>query len=140
MPYYKDINNGLHFLESATQELDDGVIIDNTTLLPSGCILITDAEAQAIITANEAAQAAILAALPNSAGFTQAIKSELGGIVDVNALAVAYPLFFDAIATQQWSDVKALVLDAQSKNVINTNQYAAIKSAALSFNIPLELV
>jgi len=140
MPYYKDINNGMRFLDSATQELDDGVIFDNTTLLPSGCILITDAEAKAIIAENEKAQAAIIAALPNSAGFAQAIKSDLGGILAVNAISAAYPLFFDAIATQQWSDVKALVLDAQSKNVINTTQYAAIKSAALSFNIPLELV
>jgi len=140
MPYYKDTNNNLHFLESATQERNDGVIIDNTTILPSGCIEITDTEAQALITANEAAQIAALASLPNPVGFTQAIKSELGGIVAVNTLVVAYPLFFDAVATQQWADVKALIIDAKAKNVVSTIQYAAIKAAATAFNIPITLL
>jgi len=130
MPYYlNNTTNQLYGLDS----------VDHEYALPDGVTPITDEQAQAIHDANAAAQAALNASLPNPTAFTQAIKLELGGIVSVNALAVAYPLFFDAIATQQWSDVKALVLDAQSKNVISIIQYAAIKAAALSFNIPLNL-
>jgi len=38
MPYYKDTENKLHFLDSSDFEY----------LLPSGCLLITDSEAEAI--------------------------------------------------------------------------------------------
>jgi hypothetical protein len=72
-------------------------------------------------------------------GFAQACKAAAGGIVQANALAVAYPLFFDAVAQQQWSDVQALILDAQAKSVINAQQYAAFKAAAAAHNIPINL-
>lgn len=38
MPYFKDSNNALHFLESASDE----------HLLPLGCVPVTDAEADAV--------------------------------------------------------------------------------------------
>lgn len=46
MPYYKDIKNELHFLDSAEFEY----------LLPADCIAITDEEAQAIQAEIEANQ------------------------------------------------------------------------------------
>jgi len=38
MPHYKDLNNGLHFLDDASF----------AHLLPEGCVEITDAEAEAL--------------------------------------------------------------------------------------------
>ena len=78
--------------------------------------------------------------LPDITGFIQAIKTALGGIVGANALAVPYPLFFAAVTAGDWPDVQALVIDAQTKSVINYTQYAAIKAAASNFNIPINLV
>lgn len=130
MPYYIDTNKHLYWLDT----------VDHEYALPNGVTPITDEQAQAIHDANAATQAAAIALLPNPVGFTQAIKSGLGGIVSVNALAVAYPLFFEAIATQQWEDVHTLIQDAKTKLVISADQYAAIKVAATTFNIPITLL
>lgn len=75
---------------------------------------------------------------PNSAGFISALKT-LWGIVECNTLSTAYPLFFAAISDNDWPNLQILILDAQSKNIINSTQYAAIKSAALANNIPVTL-
>jgi len=108
-------------------------------VLPAGCVEITDAEAESIQAAQAAAQAAAQTALPNPTGFAQAVKTGLGGIVAANSIAVAYPLFFAAISSGEWADVQALILDAQSKAVINSTQYANIKAAATANNIPITL-
>lgn len=76
---------------------------------------------------------------PDPAGFAQAVKVGMGGILAANALMVTYPAFFPAIQTQVWADVQALVLDAKAKSAISLAQYNAIKSAAVQFNIPVTL-
>ena len=38
MPHYKDLNNGLHWLDS----------VEHESYLPAGCVQITDAEADAL--------------------------------------------------------------------------------------------
>ena len=75
----------------------------------------------------------------DGSGFAQAIKAGVGGIVAANALAIVYPLFFSAVELANWPDVQALILDAQTKSVLNQTQYAAFKTAAAAFNIPIEL-
>ena len=76
---------------------------------------------------------------PSGAGFEQAIKTGVGGIVAANALARAYPLFFAAVQSGQWADVQALILDAQTTGAITPTQYAEFQAAATSFNIPVTL-
>ena len=127
MPYYQDTNNQLHYLSDA--DIANGGV----DLLPTGCVAITDTEATAL----QAAKGAAL--LPNPEGFAQAIKTALGGIVGANALAVPYPLFFAAVQLSDWEGVQALIEDAQAEAVVNAAQYAAIKAAALTNNIPVTL-
>ena len=133
MPYYQDIDNQLHFLSDA--DIVDGGL----RLLPTGCTAITDADAETIQATQQAVATAAAALLPNPAGFTKAIKTGVGGIIEANALSVAYPLFFSTLQPLDWEDLQALILDAQSKYVITATQYAAIKAAATSFNIPVTL-
>lgn len=105
-------------------------------LIPKDFILLTQDQANAIV---QVSADALDALLPRIDGFIQSIKSGLGGIVAANSLAIRYPLFFAAVSSAQWPDVQALILDAQSKSVINPTQYAAIKSAAAANNIPVSL-
>lgn len=72
-------------------------------------------------------------------GFAEAIKISVGGILSANALMGAYPAFFPAIQSANWTDVQTLVLDAKSKAVITAAQYKSIKAAAQQFNIPVTL-
>ena len=106
---------------------------------PSGMTQLTDAQVATIAAAAQAAEAAKQAALPNPQGFVQAVKTGLGGIVAANALSVAYPLFFAAVNALEWADVQELILDAQSKAIVNPAQYAELKAAAAQFNIPITL-
>lgn len=76
---------------------------------------------------------------PNAAGFEQAVKVGVGGVLTANSLAAIYPLFFPAIEKGQWGDLQNLILDAQSKSVITGAQYSAIKAAATQYNIPITL-
>ena len=133
MPYYQDTNNQLHYLS------DDDIANGGLNLLPGGCTAITDAAADALQVAQQAAAEAAVALLPNPEGFIAAIKTALGGIVGANTLAVPYPLFFPAVTARDWPDVQSLVIDAQTKAVINATQYAAIKAAAALYNIPITL-
>lgn len=123
--YFKDTNNGLHFLSDADIEAGGEL------LLPPGCVQMTDAEATIVIAA--------MSVSPDPVAFSQAVKSGVGGILAANALMVAYPAFFPAIETGQWNDLATLILDAQSKNVITSAQYAAMKTAAALYNIPVTL-
>ena len=99
--------------------------------MPAGCNQISDAEYEA--------RPIPVVIVPDNAGFIQAVKTGLGGIVAANQLSVAYPLFFAAATSSDWADVQALVIDAQAKSAINSTQYAAIKSAAAANNIPITL-
>jgi hypothetical protein len=81
----------------------------------------------------------VLPVLPDLQGFLQAIKIGLGGIVAVNTLLIAYPAFLSAIQLSEWLDVQSLLIDALSKTAITPIQYAAIKSAAATYNIPVTL-
>jgi hypothetical protein len=76
---------------------------------------------------------------PDPQGFAQAIKVGVGGIVEANALAVAYPLFFDAVSLGNWPDVTALILDAQQKGILSPSQYAEFQAAAQQFNTGMVL-
>ena len=76
---------------------------------------------------------------PNIIGFQNAIKSAAGGIVGANTLATSYPLLSPAIEQQIWVDVQSLIIDAQTKLVINSTQYGAIKNAASMYSIPINL-
>lgn len=89
----------------------------------------------------EFAQSATLyvAPAPDPAGFAQAVKVGMGGILAANALMVAYPAFFSAIQTQVWADIQSLVIDAKTKSAITAAQYDVIKTAAAQFNIPVTL-
>jgi hypothetical protein len=123
--YYKDTDNKLHFLDSAEFEY----------LLPLDSILITNEEAATI----QAEYLASLPGIPDVQGFTQALKTALGGIIGANAIAVAYPLFFTALQTSEWDDVQALLIDAKTKTLLTTDQYAEIKTLAETYNIPINL-
>lgn len=106
---------------------------------PQGMTQISHSEADAITSAHAAAAQAALAKFPDPAGFEQAIKSAVGGILGANALAVAYPLFFGALQDQAWDDVQSMLVDASDQSAITATQYEAIKAATAQFNIPLTL-
>jgi len=83
--------------------------------------------------------APVIKPIPNPTGFAQSVKTGMGGILAANALMEIYPAFFPAIQTGQWADVQTLILDAQTKGVLNSTQYAEIKQAASDNHIPVAL-
>lgn len=76
---------------------------------------------------------------PSPFGFQNAVKIALGGIIGANALMVAYPAFLPALEQAQWTDLQALIIDANTTAKITAAQYAAIKAAATANNIPVTL-
>lgn len=66
MPYYKDTNNGLHFLEDTTHE----------NLLPVGSVQISDEDAAAIQAAN---------GQPETSSIPQVVSAAQGGIALIQA-------------------------------------------------------
>ena len=76
------------------------------------------------------------AALPNISGFIATLKLDMG-IIECNALAVSYPLFFTSIRESDWDSVQMLAIDA--KKILSTEQYNTIKTIALANNIPIKL-
>jgi hypothetical protein len=77
MPYFKDINGHLHFLDSA----------DFAYLLPPGSVAITDAEAAAIVAANTPESGPIV---PASISRRQGRLALLGaGLLDAVEAAIA---------------------------------------------------
>jgi hypothetical protein len=127
--YYQAPDHSLHFL--STNDLAAG----GYRLLPAGVVPITTAQAAAIQATNNPPANPT----PNAAGFVSDVKAALGGIIPSNTLAGQYPLFFPAIQSSDWADVQALILDAQIRGIIGSTQYAAIKAAAISNNIPIAL-
>ena len=126
MPYYKDKINQIHFLDST----------DFEHLLPEGYITITDKEAENAISIK---QEEMIASSVNPIQFISDIKAAIGGVLGSNTLAVLYPLLFPSIQTSDWVDVSVLILDAKSKEVINTIAYNLIKASAIANNIPITL-
>ena len=126
MPYYKDKINQIHFLDST----------DFEHLLPEGYITITDEEAEYDISIT---QEEMIASSVNPIQFISDIKAAMGGALGSNTLTVLYPLLFTSIQTSDWVDVSVLILDAKSKEVINTIAYNLIKASAIANNIPITL-
>lgn len=76
---------------------------------------------------------------PDGAGFLQAVKTGIGGIIAANRLAVAYPLYFATIMTAEWADLEALTIDAKARVILTAEQYEEIKVLAAHYNIPINL-
>ena len=130
MPYYKDQDGGLHFIDST----------DFEHLLPLGSQSITDEEVNTILVDRAAAAAAIAATIPNGQAFLLAIRSIIGNALAVNALLKIYPEFFLAIELARWEDTTLLIQDALTNSVITSLQYTQLKTAAATYNIPLTLI
>ena len=131
--YFQAPDYSLHYLEHSS------VVNGWASRLPAGSVSITDAQASTIQAAQQAAAIAAQAALPNPSGFIAAVKVAVGGIIGANTLMQAYPAFMPAIQAGDWIDVTALILDAKSKGVITSSQYAAMQAAAMANNVPLVL-
>jgi hypothetical protein len=110
--------------------------IDNAGNVYGGDCRVGDRKATA---AEVSAAAAAIASIPNPIKFAQDVKTAMGGIVAGNALMKLYPAFFPAISTEEYPDVQALIIDAQTTGALTTAQYAAIKNAAITDNIPITL-
>lgn len=130
MPYYKDQDEGLHFIDS----------IDFEHLLPLGSQSITDEEVNTILDSRAATAAAILAATTNGQAFLLAVRSIIGDALAANAILKIYPEFFLAIDLARWEDTTLLVQDALTNSVITSLQYTQLKAAAVTYNIPLSLI
>ena len=76
---------------------------------------------------------------PDPAGFEQAVKTALGGIIGSNALMVAYPAFMPALQQGDYVDLQVLILDAQTKGLLTAAQYASIQAANTQFNLGMTL-
>lgn len=122
MPFYKDTDNKIHFLDSS----------DFVHLLPTGYFEITDTEAHSIIQSTQPKQI-------NVSQFMIDIKSALGGIIGYNNLVMSYPLLSIAIQSGDWFDVQLLLIDAKTKLTITTQQYSEIFLSAIVNNIPIIL-
>lgn len=118
---------------------DMGGAAQSLPIWPQGMTLLTQAQADAVIAAQAAAAQAAAALLPDPNGFTSALKAAMGGIVGANALMISYPAFFPAVQQQDWVDVQALIIDANTTAKITSTQYIAFKAAATQFNIPVVL-
>lgn len=77
--------------------------------------------------------------LPDRAGFTQAVKAAVGGIVASNALAKLYPLFYPAVQEGNWDDVRALIIDAHNTGALTDLQYAGFKIMVVNYHLPISL-
>jgi len=131
--YFQAPDQSLHYL--STQDIENG----GEKLLPSGSVPITDNQANTIISAQQAAAAALAAKQLNKAGFVQALTTAFGGIVAANTYARTYPLFMPAVESLDWVNVQALIIDASNTGAITPTQYAAIKAAAAANNVPITL-
>ena len=78
--------------------------------------------------------------IPNGQAFIQACKVIFGGIASIVSNAtIPYSAFVFAVQDGDWSDVQILVTSAKTNNIITSTQYDAIKSAAITNNIPVSL-
>lgn len=127
MGLWKTANNEIH------DDMDGAAL--SLPNWPRDMTQITDVEADQI----RAAQQAALPPIIDVDGFTQAVKTGVGGILAANALMIDYPAFFPAIQSGEWNDLHDLIIDAKNKNIITLDQYNIIKSAASQFNIPIIL-
>lgn len=140
MKFYSKITHGFYDNEihenlpkdaiSIADELYDSLLIGQSM----GKKITSDDSEQPILT-----DPSITPPRPNLTKFIQDIKIGVGGIINANGLATAYPLFFSAIQLAEWFDVELLITDAFDNAIINTEQFNAIKSAAVENNIPIYL-
>jgi hypothetical protein len=131
--YFQDNSGNLHYLEHSD------VMKGWVSHLPSGASPISDATASSMIASQAASAVAAAALLPNRSGFIAAMNTALGGIIAANNYAKAYPLFMPTFDASDWINASAIIQNALSTAVITSGQYAAIKSASLTYNIPLTL-
>jgi len=80
-----------------------------------------------------------IAPQPDPAGFMEAVKAALGGVVGANALARAYPLFLPALQQSNWVDLTALIVDAHTHGLLSDQTYAGFGALATQYNIPVTL-
>jgi hypothetical protein len=102
---------------------------------PQGLTIATPAQLSAIA----AAQAAVIAAQVNLVGFETGLQSLFGGTVGWNTVLTKYPLIARALATSNWANIQALILDAHAKSIITPAQYSSIQGLVISNNIPITL-
>jgi hypothetical protein len=98
---------------------------------PQGMTIATPAQLAAIAAAQDAAQAA----LPNPIGFETGLQTLFGGTVGWNTVLTKYPLITRALATSNWANIQALILDAHAKSIITPAQYASIQGLVTANNI-----
>ena len=76
---------------------------------------------------------------PDGAAFIQAVKAVFGGIAAIIAAAnIPYSAFVFAVQDGDWADVQTLIVNAYPAFITST-QYASIKAAAITNNIPITL-
>ena len=90
---------------------------------------------------NTTLPAAIVPPQPNVAGFIQATKSVIGLTkIDANPTLSNYANWvFNALQLGQWADAQTLIITANTALIISPEEYAAIKSAVMQFNLPIIL-
>ena len=76
---------------------------------------------------------------PNGLAFIQSVKNSLGGIAVISESNIPYSAFVFAVQDSDWADMQILVTSAKTNNIITSTQYDAIKSSAITNNIPVSL-
>jgi hypothetical protein len=127
--YFQDNAGKLYYLDHSD------VLKGWTSYLPSGASPISDAQAASI----QSAAAAAAALLPNPVGFELSLKTALGGIVQYNNFDKAYTALDAALRGESWSDVQALLIDAQTTGALTAAQYLAVKQSAATYHLPITL-
>lgn len=109
----------------------------------STVVQLTQAEidAAAVATATEIAAQALLL---NPLGFISAVKLIFGGPVAILSLPAVLQssimLCIAAINESNWADVQAIIASQKTAlNAANAAVYPAIKTAAVQYNIPIQL-
>lgn len=103
----------------------------------SGKWVVTDDPAKAT---PAVVDAVLTSAIPaDFRGFLADLKGLVGGAVNLNTLAKQYPILLSSINNGNWSDLQALILDANSSAKITPTQYASIKTFAANRHIPITL-
>lgn len=133
MPYYKDTNNQLHFLDDAAHE----------SLLPAGCVAITDAQAAILLSPPPPTQAqmfqmgeaAVQSALDAGAqawGYDD-IKTAVGYIGD------PFPRFnAEAVALRNWRSATWIWASSQQAAIIAGNEPMPASTAAFIAGMPAQ--
>ena len=133
---YIDAVNILHFLSA--QDLENASIYKLPLPDPSWTVA-TPAQISAVQAALVSASNAEIASLINPIAFSNSVKATFGGIVAASALGALPLYFFAALQLQNWTDVQDIIIHANTAAIITNAQYAEIKAAASTYNIPIQL-